>query len=118
MNGGQPGWSTQQVLQNIEEFQSFSPTKVYVGLGVRDAQLSDRLDKDARPSPWIVGLNVFKWLQQLKKILQKGSDASGESSNEHRMAVSRVSPMIFGFHYERFETLSQRLMLSFISFPR
>ena len=92
MNGGQPGWSTQQVLQNMEEFQSFSPTKVFVGLGVRDAQLSSRMDKDARPSPWIANLNVFKWLQQLKTRAQKGENTAGATSNENVMTVSRVSP--------------------------
>ena len=66
VNGGQPGWSTQQVLYNIEEFKSLSPTKVFVGLGVRDAQVSIRSDKDAKPSPWIAKMHLFRWLQYLK----------------------------------------------------
>ena len=94
INGGQPGWSTQQVLQNIEEFKSFSPTKVFVGLGVRDAQLSIRADKDARPSPWIVNLNIFKWLQ-MKKRSQTGTRTVGEKSNDRMVNVHRVSPADF-----------------------
>lgn len=91
MNGGQPGWSTQQVLLNIEEFQSFEPTKVFIGLGVRDAQQSPREDKTAKPSTWIARTNLFTLLQKLK---------SKPSSQSASIAVSaadqfRVSPTDF-----------------------
>ena len=68
VNGGQPGWSTAQVLLNIESFQALKPTRVFVGLGVRDAQKSMKVDKEATPSPWLVQTHLFKWLQQRKKV--------------------------------------------------
>ena len=67
INGGQPGWSTAQALLNLESFQSLNPTRVFVGLGVRDAQKSMKADKDATPSPWLVRTYTFLWLQQIKE---------------------------------------------------
>lgn len=97
MNGGQPGWSTQQVLHNIDEFTSFSPTKVFVGLGVRDAQVSDHADKDAQPSPWIATLHLFRWLKQIQtKSKPKGTEGVGLEKTVHQQSTEhRVSPTDF-----------------------
>ena len=86
INGGQPGWSTAQVLLNIQSFKSLSPTHVFIGLGVRDAQLSVKADKDAVPSPWLLQTHTFMWLQQLKSTQ---SDASVQTTPSQ----FRVSPV-------------------------
>ena len=88
MNGGQPGWSSWQVLLNIEEFQSFQPTKVFVGLGVRDAQSSSREDKTAKPSPWIAQTNLFTYLQQLKSQSSSTSSSLTSTSQQYRVMPS------------------------------
>ena len=86
LNGGQPGWSTAQVLLNIESFQSLNPTHVFVGLGVRDAQMSMKADKEAIPSPWLLQTSTFMWLQQLKNTQ---SDTSIQTT-QHQFRVSPV----------------------------
>ena len=93
MNGGQPGWSTQQVLHNIEQFKSFAPTRVFVGLGVRDAQSSRRPDKNAKPSSWIATLNLFKWMKQLKKTTNTSSmETATQAPSTQTESGYRVSP--------------------------
>lgn len=65
INGGQPGWTTQQGLMGIDQFKTLQPQHVFLGFGVRDAQFSYREDREARPSPWIVSLNTMKLMAKM-----------------------------------------------------
>lgn len=118
MNGGQPGWSTQQVLHNIEEFKSFVPTRVFVGLGVRDAQVSVREDKDAQPSPWIARLHLFTWLNHLKrKSTSKGIDTD-DVQNTMNSTTHRVSPDDFVTALTMIENAFPEASVVFYEFPQ
>ncbi len=85
INGGQPGWSTSQAIKALSMFQTVSPTRVFIGLGVRDAQLASTADKDAQPSPWIVQRNLFKWLQSMKSK-NATVQVMAEPSQQYRVA--------------------------------
>lgn len=67
VNGGQPGWSTHQIIQNLSEFQQWQPDIVLVGVGVRDAQVANRIDAEARPTPWLLRRYAVRWLQSMQR---------------------------------------------------
>ena len=117
VNGGQPGWSTQQVLYNIEEFKSLSPTKVFIGLGVRDAQVSVRPDKDAEPSPWIAKLHLFRWLQYLKTQSKTQPDATVDTPNQSPVG-HRVSPEDFLVSLQTIQQSFPQSDVVFYEFPQ
>lgn len=87
VNAGQPGWSSVQVLHDIPRLQSLNPTRVIIGLGVRDAQRSFIEDKYATPTPWLFRRNLFLWLQQIK-----GQSAGNPSKGTVEPPTFRVLP--------------------------
>ena len=120
VNGGQPGWSTQQVLYNIEQFKSLSPTKVFVGLGVRDAQVSVRPDKDARPSSWIANLHLFRWLQYLKTQSKTQAETTVDAPNisTNVPPSHRVSPEDFLVSLQTIQQSFPQSEVVFYEFPQ
>jgi len=106
VNGGQPGWTTQQGLMGIERFKDLKPDRVFVGFGVRDAQLSYREDREARPAPWVFSLNIMK-------ILAKMAPKREQAGGKRRVATQ---------HFERNLKLIQKSFpkaeVYFYSFPQ
>ena len=82
INAGQPGWSTQQALLNIEEFKNIEADVVVIGFGVRDAQWSNREDKDSAPRSWMTQRNIFRWLGS-----RKSSSTVPQTEQVHRVSV-------------------------------
>ena len=106
INGGQPGWTTQQGLMEIERFKELKPTHVFIGFGVRDSQFSYREDREARPSPWILSLNIMKTLAKMApKKEQKGDKR-------------RVSPEHFERNLKLLEKSFSGAKVHFYSFPQ
>ena len=103
INGGQPGWTTQQALMGIERFKEVHPARVFIGFGVRDSQLSSREDRDARPSPWILSLNTLKILiKMLPKKEQTGDKRRVSESHFERnlrLLKKAFSPQTEVFFY-------------------
>jgi len=71
INGGQPGWSTHQAILGLERFKNINVERVFIGFGVRDAQLSNRLDKNSRPVPWVFSLRLVQLAKQLRPTVVK-----------------------------------------------
>ncbi len=111
VNGGQPGWSTVQGLKALSIFQEISPTRVFIGFGVRDAQVARKADKDAQPSPWIVQRNLFKWLQSMKS-----KDSTVQVSVDS--VQHRVSPEDFRDTLEELRSGFPNAQVVFYQFPQ
>lgn len=79
INGGQPGWSSHQIVMNGSEFSTWEPDVVLVGVGVRDTQVSHREDATARPTPWILRRYSVRWLQSLLNREGVKSTKSGDT---------------------------------------
>ena len=65
-NGGQPGWSTHQAVLGLDHYPEWTFDKVFVGYGVRDAQLALQADRQSRPTPALFSLRVVQVLQRLR----------------------------------------------------
>jgi lysophospholipase L1-like esterase len=74
INGGQPGWTTQQALMGMSIFKELNPQRIFIGFGVRDAQLSYIADREARPKPAAFSLNVLKVLGTLAPKREQTGD--------------------------------------------
>jgi len=82
VNAGQPGHSTQQGLMFAPELLAQKPTVALMGWILRDAQLSQRPDIVAQPSPWLLRTRLFRGVKGLM----------GPSSRTLEAGVDRVDP--------------------------
>ena len=92
INGGQPGWSTHQIVMNLEEFQSWQPTRVFVAAGVRDSQRSFKLDSTSKPRTWVESRSLVRWL------LENRGEVDSESPEGFR-----VSPTEFKANLQKIQ---------------
>ena len=83
-NGGQPGWSTHQAVLGVGELPAWPFEKVFVGYGVRDAQLAAKEDRQRQPTPLVFSLRSVQVLQRLRP-----------PSAPKKMTTARVSPAAF-----------------------
>ena len=82
INAGQPGWSSKQALLNLDEFKDIKADVVVIGFGVRDAQWSNREDKDSSPRSWMAQRNILRWLAS-----RKPPSIVSQTEQVHRVSV-------------------------------
>lgn len=110
INGGQPGWSSHQIAMNGSEFSAWEPNVVLVGVGVRDAQASNREDATARPTPWLLSRYSVRWLQSLLNREREKSLKSGDTV--------RVPAASFGSNLEKIADSFPNATVYFYMFPQ
>ena len=110
INGGQPGWSTHQIVMNLPEFTSWKPDVVLVGVGVRDTQRSNRQDLEASPTPWILHRYSIRWLKSLLKESKKVGIQTG--------TTNRVLPKAFKDNLVRIKNAFPKAVVHFYMFPQ
>ena len=116
INGGIPGWSTEQARRGVARFLALGPSRVVVAYGVRDAWPALREDAAARPTPW--------WLRtSLARLLRGGvrggaSGASGGGSVARPEPTTRVPPPRFDENLAAMEALAGEVELVWLAFPQ
>ena len=110
INGGQPGWSSQQAIQRVDSLLGMGPSRVIIGYIVRDAQLSGRSDADAEPVPWWSQTGLASFMRNY-----------GEPRNvEYKVgggASSRVPPDLYRQNLSRLIEMSGDAEVVLLSFP-
>ena len=126
INGGQPGWTTQQALMGLSTFKELNPQRIFIGFGVRDAQFSSIADRDARPKPAIFSLNILQVLGELAPKTEQTGDIRRVSA-EHfernlrliRKSFPRADVQFYRFPHLQREAEYDRVIKGLDgSFPR
>ena len=107
VNGGQPGWSTHQIVMNLEEFQSWQPTRVFIAAGVRDSQRSFKLDSSSKPRNWLESRYLVRWL------LENRAEVDSESPESFR-----VTPTEFKSNLQKIQEAFPSVPVEVILFPK
>ena len=118
VNGGQPGWSTQQGIHGIALYQDLQPSRVFVGFGVRDAQWSLREDKDAKPQSLLMKTHLLQWLQQLKSPAKTSQKSVSSAISEEKKSLFRVSPNDFAQNLQVIREAFPNAQVQFYEFPQ
>lgn len=66
INGGVPGWSTEQARRGADRYLDLGPSRVILGFLVRDAWAARQPDAAARPTPWPLQTAVGRLLQGIR----------------------------------------------------
>ena len=103
INGGQPGWTTQQALMGIERFKEVHPARVFIGFGVRDSQFSYREDRDARPSPWL----LIEYHENFDQMLPK--EQTGDKRRVSTTHFERNLRLLKHFRHRRSSSMLSQL---------
>ena len=74
VNGGVPGWSTQQAVLGAGRYLALQPTRVVLAYIVRDAQAARVPDTRARPTPFLLRLNLARLIAGSRPPVPPGGD--------------------------------------------
>ena len=109
VNGGVPGWSTEQAREGLKRWAHLSPALVLISYGVRDAQLASLEDRASQGTPWLLQRRLLRLMMGVLK--PKASVAS-------QGTVARVSPDRYGENLSAIELLWPQAKVVYFSFPQ
>jgi hypothetical protein len=111
VNGGVPGWSTEQAVRGAAQWLSLGPTRVVLAYGVRDAWPAARSDRQARPTPRLLRTHLGRLLVSLRDGAPvPGRAATGDSH--------RVAPQDFADNTREIISLAGDAEVSLLWFPQ
>ena len=113
VNGGVPGWSTEQAVAGADRWLQQGPTRVILAYLVRDAWPADRPDATAAPTPWPLRTR----LAALLRPQTEPSHAAPASLPSTPAASSRVPPDRFRDNLARLIAASGDAEVVLLAFP-
>ncbi len=106
VNGGVPGWSTEQARRGLAEWLALGPERVVLAYIVRDAWPAARVDAQARPTPVWMRTNLARLLQGgMSEGSTSSSGASVSRPDPSDWPTTRVPPARYGENLDAIEAL-------------
>ncbi len=109
VNGGVPGWSSEQAVRGAERWLALAPTRVVLAYGVRDAWPARAPDRAARPTPWLLRTRFARLIR-----------GGGASPDPGRRAgeTARVPPVAFAENMQVLRTMAGDAAVVQLWFPQ
>lgn len=109
VNGGVPGWSTEQAVRGAERWLALEPTRVVLAYGVRDAWPARAPDRAARPTPWLLRTHFARLVRGTGRASDPGTRAGD---------TARVPPVAFAENTQLLQAMSGTAEVVRLWFPQ
>ena len=109
VNGGVPGWSTEQAKVGLERWVHLEPEVVLMSYLIRDAQYAQTSDRNTQATPWLINTRIFKVLTGNMRSTKKGDEKS--------KSVRRVSVEEYEQNLDDLKSLWPKSQVVYFAFP-